>query len=85
MTTAHERKNEYRFHSRRGMKEVEDVLQDYLNRFYDQDDDATQLMFGRLLECHDVDMFDWFIHRHQPDNPELATYVSRVIQCVETP
>jgi antitoxin CptB len=81
-TTAGERRNRYRFYCRRGMKEVEEVLFAYLDRCYDQDDEATQLMFGRLLTCNDVDLFDWFIHRNQPDNPELAAYVSQLISRV---
>lgn len=83
-TTAIERKKRYRFHSRRGMKEVEEVLFDYLDRFYDQDDEATQLMFGRLLDCQDVDMFEWFLHRTLPEDADLADYVRQLIQRVET-
>lgn len=76
------RKRRYWFRSRRGMKEVEVVLQDYFNRFYDQDSEEQQLMFGRLLECNDVDMFDWFIRSGTPDDVELAEYVSQLLKRV---
>ena len=83
MTTTDDRKRRYRFHCRRGMKEVEEVLFAYLDRWYDQDEEATQLMFGRLLECHDVDMFEWFLHRTLPEDANLAAYVAQVITRVE--
>lgn len=82
MEDADLRKRRYWFRSRRGMKEVEVVLQDYFNRFYDSDSEAQQLMYGRLLECHDVDMFDWFIRNGQPQDAELAAFVSQLLQRV---
>lgn len=84
MSFAEERKKRYRFRSRRGMKEVEEVLFDYFERFYDQDDEPTQLLYGRLLDCNDVDLFDWFIHRNPPDDPVLAPYVAQLLARVET-
>ena len=38
--------------------------------------------FGRLLECHDVDMLDWFTGHGQPEDPELREFVAGMLRRV---
>ncbi len=76
-------KRRYRFHSRRGMKEIEEILYAYLDHCFDDDDDEMKAMYGRLLECHDVELFDWFLRSSRPEDPELAAYVEQLVQRVE--
>lgn len=72
----------YRWQCRRGASEVEVVLNAYLERFFLTDSEVQQALFGRLLECDDVDMLDWFTRRSQPENPQLRDFVTGVLDRV---
>jgi antitoxin CptB len=73
--TPQEQKRRYLWQCRRGMKEVEIVLNGYLERFFDGDDEAQRFQFGRLLECHDADMLEWFMGRGEPEDAALREFV----------
>ena len=72
-------KKQYRWQCRRGLKEVEVVLNDYLERFFDSDPPGMQALFERLLKEQDADMFEWFTGRSAPQDAELAGYVTQVL------
>ncbi len=72
-------KKQYLWQCRRGLKEVEVVLNDYLERFFEQDNAAMQALFGRLLAEQDADMFEWFTGRSAPQDAELAEYVRQML------
>ena len=74
----------YRWQCRRGASEVEGVLNAYLDRFFLADGDAERELFGRLLECHDVDMLDWFTGHSRPEDPALRDFVARLLDRVAT-
>lgn len=75
-------KRRYRWQCRRGASEVEGVLFAYLDRFFDTDTPAQRAVFGRLLECHDVDMLDWFTGHSQPEDPQLREFVAGLLRRV---
>lgn len=72
----------YRWQCRRGASEVEVVLNAYLDRFFLTDSEAQQALFGRLLECEDVDMLDWFTRRSRPEDEALRDFVSGMLDRV---
>lgn len=74
-----ELKKRYRWQCRRGLKEADIVLNDYLERFFDTDSDAQQALFGRLLAEQDADLFEWFTQRSEPQDAELKDYVSQML------
>ena len=68
---------------RRGIKEVEVLLVPYFERHYANLSASDQALFEKLLEQHDVEMFEWFTHRSQPEAPDLARIVRMVMNGVE--
>ena len=72
-------KKQYLWQCRRGLKEVEVVLNDYLENCFEQDSAALKALFPRLLAEQDADMFEWFTRRSQPEDEELAQYVSQML------
>ena len=64
---------------RRGIKEVEVVLLPYFEKRFNQASEREQALFIRLLDCQDVDMFEWFTYRAEPEDSELAEIVGIVL------
>ncbi|MDX1805207.1 MAG: succinate dehydrogenase assembly factor 2 [Alcanivorax sp.] len=77
-----DRKRQYRWQCRRGASEVEVVLYAYLDNHFDQESPENQDRFEALLACQDADMFEWFTHRSEPQDPELRDYVRHVLAAV---
>jgi len=71
-----------RWHCRRGIKEVEVLLIPFFEQQYLDLSAADQILFEKLLEQHDVDMFEWFTHRSVPEQEDLARIVSMVLKRV---
>lgn len=63
---------------RRGMLELDVLFQPFVERHYDQLSEDDQLLFEKLLECDDPDLFAWFMgHRECPDAD-----LSRIIRVI---
>lgn len=73
--SADELKKQYVWQCRRGMKEVEFLLNKYLEELYDTDSPEQHERFGRLLECQDADLFEWFTERSRPEDGELDAFI----------
>ncbi len=71
-----------RWHCRRGIKEVEVLLVPFFENCYPDLSDADKQLFEKLLDQHDVDMFEWFTHRSKPEQEDLAHIVSMVLNRV---
>jgi antitoxin CptB len=63
---------------RRGMRELDLLLQDFLERRYASLDDDGQAAFAALLECPDALLFDYLMGGLAPSDPALADVVRRV-------
>jgi antitoxin CptB len=74
-----ELKRRYRWQCRRGLLEVDVVLNDYMERVFDDETEVHQLLFGRLLASQDADLFEWFTRRSAPDDQELSEYVEHIL------
>ncbi|MEE4250867.1 MAG: succinate dehydrogenase assembly factor 2 [Alcanivoracaceae bacterium] len=77
-------KRRYHWQCRRGLLEVDLVLNDYMDRFFDQESEARQLLFGNLLAQQDAELFEWFTRRSQPQDAELRDYVEHILTLRET-
>jgi antitoxin CptB len=66
-----------RWRCRRGMRELDVLLEGYFDRRYDQAAPAEQQQFLQLLEREDPDIWAWLIG-HQPPPPELADVIERL-------
>lgn len=57
--------------SRRGMLELDLVLQPFLENHYQSLSQVDKERFWRLLEAEDQDLFVWFMRRSDPDDEDL--------------
>lgn len=72
-------KRRYSWQCRRGLLEVDVVLNGYMERVFDQESEAHQLLFGKLLAEQDPDLFEWFTRRSKPQDAELSAYVEHIL------
>jgi antitoxin CptB len=71
--------NRMRWAARRGMLELDLVLEPYVQNRYASLDESDRARFRELMLCEDQDLFGWFLRREQPEDPELADIVSKIL------
>tara|TARA_R110000868_G_scaffold84822_6_gene238935 strand:- start:5029 stop:5277 length:249 start_codon:yes stop_codon:yes gene_type:complete len=54
-------KNKLRFHCRRGMGELEDILYPFFDEKFDLLSHEQQQNFSKLIECEDIELWDWLV------------------------
>jgi antitoxin CptB len=74
-----------RWAARRGMLELDLVLEPFVTHRYTQLNERDRAGFQRLMRCEDQDLFGWFLRRERPDDEELARIVSRILDFARTP
>lgn len=67
------------WHSRRGMLELDLVLEPFVKQCYRQLSQEDQALYRRLLECEDQDLFDWFLKKRPVQDPELDRMVTDIL------
>ena len=65
-----------RWHCRRGMRELDEVLARYLEREYPQASPAHRAAFERLLDMQDPEIFGYLVGRLAPEDPDLNHVVA---------
>lgn len=65
---------------RRGIKEVEVLLVPFFDRRYAELSADDRILFERLLECQDADLFEWFTGRAESDDEHLARMVNDILR-----
>ena len=65
---------------RRGMKELDVLLEKYAHQCYEHAPAEQKRAFARLLELPDPDLADYFFGHATPEEPELA----RLTQLIAT-
>jgi antitoxin CptB len=61
-------KNRLMWASRRGMLELDLMLQPFVEKHYDQLDQTDQQLFQELLELEDQQLFLWLVRGEQTTN-----------------
>ena len=64
--------------SRRGMLELDLILQPFVENSYDSLEEDDQLRFEALLEREDQQLFMWLMKREQPTDPDTQ----RIVQII---
>lgn len=67
------------WHSRRGMLELDVLLVPYTEQVFPTLGEEDQRIYHRLIECEDQDLFNWFLDKSKPDDPELAYMVAKIL------
>lgn len=63
---------------RRGMRELDVLLERYLEERYPSAPAAEQQAFAALLEAPDPQLFAYVVQREVPDDPEWAHVIARL-------
>ena len=71
--------NRMRWAARRGMLELDLMLEPFVSERYAQLDETDRHRFQQLMLCEDQDLFTWFMQRNQPSDPELAGIVKQIL------
>ncbi len=77
--------NRMRWAARRGMLELDLVLEPYVKANYAGLGEEDRARFQQLMLSEDQDLFAWFLRREQPEDPELANIVSKILDFTLTP
>jgi len=63
---------------RRGTKELDFLLEGYLNTFYYQDTDEEKILFGELLSMQDTRLIKLLLGDQIPRSKGLAALVKKI-------
>jgi antitoxin CptB len=67
-----------RWRCRRGMKELDQLLERWLDRAYAASSERERGVFLRLLDGEDDKLWRWFLGYEAPPDAELAALVQRI-------
>ena len=84
-TMSDEELRRMRWAARRGMLELDLVLEPFVSQRYAALDEEGRRVFSRLMECEDQALYAWFLQREQPDDEELADIVRTILEFARTP
>ncbi|MBJ7536921.1 succinate dehydrogenase assembly factor 2 [Marinomonas transparens] len=72
-----------KWHCRRGMLELDLLLEPFLDEVYLTLDEDDKARFYKLIECEDQDLFLWFMQKEVPVDPDLARIVDIILTRVQ--
>lgn len=75
--TAEERRLQW--HCRRGLKELDVILGPFMDEHYRELSLEDKAGFARLVDCEDMDLFNWFMGQHKPSDPGMEHMVELVL------
>ena len=70
--------SQLRWRCRRGMRELDVLLERYLKERYPSAPAAEQQAFVALLEAPDPQLFAYVVQREVPDDPDWAHVIARL-------
>lgn len=68
-----------RWRCRRGMRELDTLLERYLDLRWRAAEPSARARFERLLDCEDDRLWRWFLGRERPDDPLLEAAIRDVL------
>lgn len=68
---------------RRGLKELDIMIQPFLNEHYRSLSAPEQAAFARLMQAEDMDLLDWFLRHAKPADAELERAVETFLERLE--
>lgn len=71
--------NRLRWASRRGMLELDLVLEPFVNNVYPKLSENDKVLFELLLKCEDQDLFQWFMKKTTPEDDSLKQIVNVIL------
>ena len=77
--------NRMRWAARRGMLELDLILEPFVTSRYAQLDQQDRHWFQQLMLCEDQDLFAWLMLRGAPSNEELSGIVEQILHFARSP
>jgi antitoxin CptB len=77
-TSPSEEFSRLRWHCRRGMRELDVLLQRYLDEDYPRASPRERAAFARILELQDPEIFRYLVGRDSPQEASLRDVVARI-------
>jgi len=77
-------KSELRWRCRRGMRELDVLLESYLNRRYENTPPEEQSAFETLLELSDPQLYGYLLGKQLPPEKPLQKVVNQIINTEKT-
>lgn len=65
---------------RRGIREMDIVLQTFLNQSYDTLSDTDKNSFAQLLDEADLDILNWIMGKGEPENDGIKNIITLIRQ-----
>ncbi|RMF19334.1 MAG: succinate dehydrogenase assembly factor 2 family protein [Gammaproteobacteria bacterium] len=75
--------NRLRWHSRRGMLELDVLLIPFVEEAYPNLPEDDQARYRKLLDREDPELFQWFMQHGEPDDPDLKRIVQIILDRVQ--
>ena len=69
-----------RWRCRRGMRELDILMQRYLDHGWPTASEAERKVFLRLLDCEDDKLWQWFMGREHAADKEIDELVARITE-----
>ncbi len=63
---------------RRGIKEMDIVLQDFIKDSYDELNNENKSAFSKLLEEQDLDILNWVLGKDKPEDTALIEIIKKI-------
>ena len=63
---------------RRGIKEMDIVLQDFIKDSYDELNNKNKSAFSKLLEEQDLDFLNWILGKDKPEDTALIEIIKKI-------
>ncbi|TBW57853.1 succinate dehydrogenase assembly factor 2 family protein [Marinobacter halodurans] len=71
------------WHSRRGMLELDVLLIPFLEEVYPGLPPADKARYQKLIDCEDTQIYQWFMQRERPEDPDLQVIVDMILDRVQ--
>ena len=71
-------RSKLRWRCRRGMKELDELLERYMVVRYDRAPEAEQRTFGQLLELQDPQLFAFLFGRETPTDEAMIDVIGKI-------
>ena len=79
-----EKHNRMRWAARRGMLELDLVLEPFVRNRFAELGAQDRLRFSDLMSCEDQELYTWLMQREKPKDKELARIVDSILEYART-
>lgn len=79
MTELTDQERRLQWRCRRGLKELDVIMGPFMDEHYRELTPDDKVLFVRLVDCEDMDLFNWFMRQDKPVDPELERMIDLIL------